>query len=383
MTEPAVRFRDVDIVFGKAPEKALPLIDQGKTREEIQAETGQVLGACGCTLDVGEGEIVVLMGLSGSGKSTLLRAVNGLNSVIRGEVLVRDGERTVNPGTCSADELRHLRRYRVAMVFQQFGLLPWRTVEENVGFGLELAGMPAAERKARVADQLELVGLTDWASKQVHELSGGMQQRVGLARAFATDAPILLMDEPFSALDPLIRARLQDELLELQQRLKRTIIFVSHDLDEALKIGNKIAIMEGGRVVQFGTPHDIVLNPANEYVSDFVAHMNPLSVLRAVELMTGIDDCEPVDGGRLLDAGANLVVGGDGAIRLNGSATDPVRLGEAEPKPGMLCACDPETAVRDLMQARLATGLPILVVEDGKVVGRVGDAEIYDGLLGR
>jgi glycine betaine/proline transport system ATP-binding protein len=269
------------------------------------------------------------------------------------------------------------------MVFQQFGLLPWRTVEENVGFGLELGGMPTSERKARVAAQLELVGLKDWAGKQVHELSGGMQQRVGLARAFATDAPILLMDEPFSALDPLIRSRLQDELLELQQRLKRTIIFVSHDLDEALKIGNKIAIMEGGRVVQFGTPHDIVLNPANEYVSDFVAHMNPLSVLRAVELMRPIEDCEEAAGGRVLDAGTDLSIDADGAIKLNGAPVDTVMIGEDEIRPGTVGTCEPETTVRDLMQARLVTSLPIVVVDNGKVIGKVGDPEIYDGLLGR
>ncbi|MEJ8572502.1 choline ABC transporter ATP-binding protein [Microbaculum marinum] len=380
---PAVRFTDVDIVFGKAPDRALPLIDEGRTRAQIQEATGQILGACGCTLDVEEGEIVVLMGLSGSGKSTLLRAVNGLNRVIRGEVLVRDGDRYIDPNTCSAEELRRLRRYRVAMVFQQFGLLPWRTVEDNVGFGLELAGMPADKRRERVAAQLELVGLKDWAQKYVHELSGGMQQRVGLARAFATDAPILLMDEPFSALDPLIRSRLQDELLELQQSLRRTIIFVSHDLDEALKIGNKIAIMEGGRVVQFGTPHDIVLNPANEYVADFVAHMNPLSVLRAVELMQAIEDCPPADGGRQLNTSGSLVLAADGTIRLDDQAVTPARLGEGEPRPGEVCACEPETTVRDLMHARLVTGLPILVVADGKVMGKVGDAEIYDGLLGR
>ena len=389
MTKPVVSFKDVDIVFGKAPERALPMIDQGKTREEIQAATNQVLGAAGCTLDVGEGEIVVLMGLSGSGKSTLLRAVNGLNRVIRGEVLVRDGEAYVNPTTCEAEELRHLRRHRVAMVFQQFGLLPWRTVEDNVGFGLELAGMAAGERKERVADQLALVGLADWAGKQVHELSGGMQQRVGLARAFATEAPILLMDEPFSALDPLIRSRLQDELLELQTRLQRTIVFVSHDLDEALKIGSKIAIMEGGRVVQFGTPHDIVLNPANEYVADFVAHMNPLSVLRASELMTRIEDCPKVndaeaDGGRRLSADVDLRLAADGSLTLEGVATTPERIGDGvAAKPGTLYGCGQDTSVRDLMQVRRASGLPIMVIEDGRVIGRVGDAEIYDGLLGR
>ncbi len=175
--------------------------------------------------------------------------------------------------------------HTVSMVFQQFALLPWRTVADNVGFGLELAGVPETERKKRVGEQLELVNLTKWANRKVNELSGGMQQRVGLARAFATGAPILLMDEPFSALDPLIRTRLQDELLEFQRRLKKTILFVSHDLDEAFRIGNRIAIMEGGRIIQCGTPQDIVKNPADQYVADFVQHMNPITMLTAQDVM--------------------------------------------------------------------------------------------------
>jgi glycine betaine/proline transport system ATP-binding protein len=181
--------------------------------------------------------------------------------------------------------LRGLRLSHIAMVFQQFGLLPWRTVRENVGLGLELAGQSAEQRRAKVDQQLALVNLTQWADRRVGELSGGMQQRVGLARAFVTDAPILLMDEPFSALDPLIRARLQDELLDLQAKLKRTIIFVSHDLDEAFKLGNRIALMEGGRIVQIGTAREIIANPISDYVADFVAHMNPLGVLTARDVM--------------------------------------------------------------------------------------------------
>lgn len=282
----AVIFDKVNIVFGDKPETALPLMDQGMSRPDIQQETNQVLGAHDCSLEVEEGEIVVLMGLSGSGKSTLLRAVNGLNPVVRGNVTVRSGDWSVDPANCSRDELLKLRRECVAMVFQQFGLLPWRNVLDNVALGLELGGMGKAEREDKVREELELVGLSDWADNKVSELSGGMQQRVGLARAFATKAPILLMDEPFSALDPLIRARLQDELLGLQEKLKRTIIFVSHDLDEAFKLGNRIAIMEGGRIIQCGTPQEIIANPANEYVEDFVAHMNPLNVLRAGDVMT-------------------------------------------------------------------------------------------------
>ncbi|HEY0032029.1 MAG TPA: choline ABC transporter ATP-binding protein [Devosia sp.] len=284
--EDAVIFDKVNIVFGTNPELALSLMDAGKTRQEIQKETKQILGVHDCSLTVKKGEILVLMGLSGSGKSTLLRAVNGLNPVVRGVVRVLNEGRSINPAACTREELLQLRRKSVAMVFQQFGLLPWRTVLDNVGLGLELDGLSKLQRNARVRTQLELVGLTDWADRNVGQLSGGMQQRVGLARAFATEAPILLMDEPFSALDPLIRTRLQGELLELQAKLKRTIIFVSHDLDEAFKLGDRIALMEGGRIVQCGTPQEIIAQPANDYVEDFVAHMNPLNVLRAMDIMS-------------------------------------------------------------------------------------------------
>ncbi len=286
MSRVAVEFDNVSIVFGDHPDRALPLMDKGQSRGDIQQSTGQVLGVHNCSLTVQEGEILVLMGLSGSGKSTLLRAVNALNPVVRGCVRVWDGNGLVDVTHAKPAELRHIRQTRVAMVFQQFGLLPWRTVRENVGLGLELAGISPAERHGRVDAQLELVGLSDWGERKVGELSGGMQQRVGLARAFVTDAPILLMDEPFSALDPLIRAKLQDELLDLQAKLKRTIIFVSHDLDEAFKLGNRIALMNGGRIVQMGTARDIIAAPVDDYVQDFVAHMNPLGVLTARDVMT-------------------------------------------------------------------------------------------------
>jgi glycine betaine/proline transport system ATP-binding protein len=281
----AVVFDAVSIVFGPDPASALPLMDAGQSRSEIQATSGQILGVHDCTLTVEEGEILVLMGLSGSGKSTLLRAVNGLNPVCRGDVRLRTPEGMVSVTRADPARLRAIRQRTVSMVFQQFGLLPWRTVRDNVGLGLELAGVPAAERAARVERELRLVNLADRADALVGELSGGMQQRVGLARAFATDAPILLMDEPFSALDPLIRTRLQDELLDLQARLQRTIVFVSHDLDEAFKLGNRIAIMEGGRIVQCGTPREIFTAPATPYVADFVAQMNPLGVLTARDVM--------------------------------------------------------------------------------------------------
>jgi glycine betaine/proline transport system ATP-binding protein len=231
------------------------------------------------------GEIVVLMGLSGSGKSTLLRTVNGLNPVTSGQVIVRAGPEAIELGGASKKQLHDLRSYLVAMVFQNFALLPWRTVSENVGLGLELSKIDKKERQEQIDHHLDMVGLSDWADRKITELSGGMRQRVGLARAFVTEAPILLMDEPFSALDPLIRAHLQDELLELQEKSKRTILFVSHDLDEAMKIGNRIAIMKGGRINQFATPQEIVLKPADAYVKEFVAHMNPLNILCAEDVM--------------------------------------------------------------------------------------------------
>ncbi|MEO9166839.1 MAG: choline ABC transporter ATP-binding protein [Aestuariivirga sp.] len=288
----AVSFKNVDILFGRNQKAALALLDSGAERGDILHKTNVVLGCADCSLNVKAGEISVLMGLSGSGKSTLLRGVNGLNKVTRGSINVFDGSGMVDVSTCSKKVLRDLRQKNIAMVFQQFGLLPWRTVAENVGFGLELAGVSDAARKARVDKQLKLVGLEQWANKFGHELSGGMQQRVGLARAFATEAPILLMDEPFSALDPLIRAKLQDELLQLQRTLKKTIIFVSHDLEEALKLGNTISIMDGGRIVQSGKPEDIVLRPATAYVKEFVANVNPLSVLTAWNVMRGLHELE-------------------------------------------------------------------------------------------
>ena len=291
----AVEFDRVCIVFGDHPDRALPLMDEGLDRGPIKTETGQVLGVHDCSLSVADGEILVLMGLSGSGKSTLLRAVNALNPVCRGEVRIKRGGQMVSVTAAGSRALRDIRLRDVAMVFQAFGLLPWRTVRDNVGLGLELAGMSQAERRRKIEGHLATVGLSEWADRKVGELSGGMQQRVGLARAFATEAPILLMDEPFSALDPLIRARLQDELLELQAKTGRTIIFVSHDLDEAFKLGNRIALMEGGRIVQIGTTREIIANPINDYVADFVAHMNPLGVLTAEDVAEpGTAEGEPV-----------------------------------------------------------------------------------------
>lgn len=351
----AVRFDKVDIVFGRDPQRAFPLIDEGRPVAEINAATGQIVGVTNASFEVAEGEIVVLMGLSGSGKSTLIRAVNGLNKVSRGAVHLADGEGTVEVSRCDAATLRRIRRTRVAMVFQQFGLLPWRTVAENVALGLELAGVDAAEQKRRVDKQLELVHLSAWAGKKVQELSGGMQQRVGLARAFATDAPILLMDEPFSALDPLIRDKLQDELLDFQRTLKRTILFVSHDLDEAMKIGNRIVIMAGGRVIQVGTAQEIMLKPATPYVAEFVAHMNPLNVLRAADVMRPCDP--PAD------------------------VSDLIRLPDSRVIAGRRCVAPATLPVKQLMDARLTSGHPVLVEDGGRIVGEIDGDDILRAIL--
>ena len=385
-----VEFRKVDIVFGKTPETALPLLDQGRSREDILEETENVLGVADASLSIDEGEICVLMGLSGSGKSTLLRAVNGLNKVTRGEVLVRDLGEMIDVAGCDAATLRRLRTDRVAMVFQQFALLPWRTVEENVGLGLELRGMGREERRAVVEEKLKLVGLDRWKDKYAHELSGGMQQRVGLARAFATDADILLMDEPFSALDPLIRNHLQDELLELQRSLRKTIIFVSHDLDEALKLGTHIAIMEGGRIVQVGRPEQIVLNPANDYVAEFVAHMNPLDVLRGASLMTPLAELRREDDAVVLDRGGRFRVlldgaGAPSAVTLDGKPGRLVAYQQgqdpAEWQDAALLTASTEMTLRTAIELRQASGHPVALLDGGRLAGVCGDDEIYRGIL--
>jgi glycine betaine/proline transport system ATP-binding protein len=391
----AVEFKNVDIMFGKDTREAVTMLDAGADREKILAKTGAVLGCAGASLVVNEGEISVLMGLSGSGKSTLLRAVNGLNKVTRGSVLVRDGGKMIDVVTCDEATLRHLRQGQVAMVFQQFALLPWRTVAENVGFGLELAGLPDAERKTRVDQQLKLVGLDQWAGKYAHELSGGMQQRVGLARAFATEAPILLMDEPFSALDPLIRTKLQDELLQLQNKLKKTIIFVSHDLEEALKIGNTITIMEGGHIVQSGRPEDIVLRPANDYVRDFIANVNPLSVLTAWNVMRGVHELERDKAGWIwLDRRktTRFKLGKDNKVTLverEGETANWVSCADADKSLDLTCPpvfwATPGTPLKTVMLAmhKSETAPVALFNENNTFAGAIGVKDVLRAVLKR
>ena len=390
-----VEFKNVDILFGKDTSTAQAMLDKGESRSAILDKTGVVLGCAGANLTVKEGEISVLMGLSGSGKSTLLRAVNGLNKVTRGNVLVRDGDKMVDVVTCDEATLRHIRQGQVAMVFQQFALLPWRTVAQNVGFGLELAGMDEATRKTKVDAQLKLVGLDQWAGKYAHELSGGMQQRVGLARAFATEAPILLMDEPFSALDPLIRTKLQDELLQLQKKLKKTIIFVSHDLEEALKIGNTITIMEGGRIVQSGRPEDIVLRPANAYVSEFIANVNPLSVLTAWNVMRGPHELVKDTGGwiwldrrkttrfKLDKTNKVTTVERDNEKATWVPCTEAEKVVDAKSKPVFWAT--PGTSLKTVMLAmhRSETAPVALFNDDSTFAGAIGVKDVLQAVLKR
>jgi glycine betaine/proline transport system ATP-binding protein len=388
---PAVEIENVDIVFGRRIGPALAMLDKGAARDAILAETGSVLGAAGVSLTIERGSIAVLMGLSGSGKSTVLRAINGLNKVARGAVRVEHDGRMVDVARCDRATLRAVRTRSVAMVFQQFGLLPWRTVAENVGLGLELRGTPEPERARIVAEKLEMVGLSQWAGKHAHELSGGMQQRVGLARAFATDADILLMDEPFSALDPLIRDKLQDELLELQARLRKTIVFVSHDLDEALKLGTHVAIMEGGRIVQVGTPEAIVTRPSTEYVRNFVANVNPLNVLRLATLMCPCERLEgDGDGGIWLDRRIDLKVrlDGDGRpARLVCRGQDLAlvdgieELGEPGAYNDRLVQAGPDAPIRLAIEGIRCSGWPVAVTEPGgRLLGVVRIDEVLDAL---
>ncbi|UKV16359.1 glycine betaine/L-proline ABC transporter ATP-binding protein ProV [Thalassospiraceae bacterium SW-3-3] len=273
--------KDLYKVFGDRPDQAMQMINNGIDKAEIFDKTGQTVGVCGASFTVREGEIFVVMGLSGSGKSTLVRLLNRLIEPTSGQVLY-DG---TDIAAMSDEELRELRRRDMSMVFQSFALMPHMSVVDNAAFGLELAGVAEEERHQRALNALDQVGLKAQANSYPDELSGGMQQRVGLARALANDPSVMLMDEAFSALDPLIRTEMQDELLTLQREHKRTIIFISHDLDEAMRIGDRIAIMEGGIVVQVGTPEEILNNPANDYVKSFFRGVDVSTILTAKDIV--------------------------------------------------------------------------------------------------
>ncbi len=280
-SDPIIEISGLYKIFGSHPETAIELLEAGKTKDEIFSETRQTVGVQKTDLDIQEGEIFVVMGLSGSGKSTLVRLLNRMIEPTRGAIRIR-GHDIVK---MSNAELIALRRKDLAMVFQSFALMPHRTVLDNAAFGMEVSGIARQERHERAREALAQVGLKANADSYPDELSGGMQQRVGLARALATDPSILLMDEAFSALDPLIRTEMQDELLALQRQQRRTVVFISHDLDEAMRIGDRIAIMQDGAVVQVGTPEEIVTNPANEYVRSFFYGVDITQVFTAADIL--------------------------------------------------------------------------------------------------
>ncbi|MFJ3464337.1 glycine betaine/L-proline ABC transporter ATP-binding protein [Achromobacter spanius] len=272
-----IEVKNIYKIFGAHPKKWLEAAQGGMSKEELLAKSGHTLGLRDISLSIEEGSIYVIMGLSGSGKSTLIRHFNRLIEPSAGHILV-DG---VDVVSLNKRDLEVFRQKKMSMVFQRFGLFPHRTVLDNAAYGLTVQGVGKAEREKRARDWLEQVGLSGFENQYPHQLSGGMQQRVGLARALATDAEILLMDEAFSALDPLIRREMQDQLLQLQAKLNKTIVFITHDLDEALRLGNRIAILKDGELVQEGTPEDILLNPANDYVQSFLQDVNRTKVLNA------------------------------------------------------------------------------------------------------
>ena len=276
-----IEIKNLSILFGSEKNRAKKMILKGKSKQEILKETGCTVAVRNANLEIEEGEMFVIMGLSGSGKSTLLRCINRLNEPTMGEIRVNGIDITRS----SDKELLQIRRKELAMVFQHFGLLPHRTVLSNVSFGLELQSVPKEEREKKAQESIELVGLKGYENQRVDELSGGMQQRVGLARALANNPEVLLMDEAFSALDPLIREQMQDELLLLQEKMKRTIVFITHDLDEAIKLGDRIAIMKDGEVVQVGTPEEILTDPANAYVTRFTESVDRGRIVTASSIM--------------------------------------------------------------------------------------------------
>ncbi len=278
---PEIKVENLTKIFGRNPKEALDLLKKGKTKDEILQETGMTVGVNQASFEVNSGEVFVIMGLSGSGKSTLVRLLNRLIEPTTGNVWIGND----NVAEMSKEELRNLRRKKISMVFQRFALLPHKTILQNAEFGLEIQGIDKEERKQKAKESLELVGLGDYLDKYPDELSGGMQQRVGLARALANNPDILLMDEAFSALDPLIKKDMQNELMELQQAVNKTIVFITHDLDEALRIGDRIALMKDGAIVQIGTAEEILMNPADEYVEKFVEDVNISKVLTAGHIM--------------------------------------------------------------------------------------------------
>lgn len=381
-------------IFGpQAKERALPMLKQGASKADILKKTGCTVGIDNASFSVRRREIFVIMGLSGSGKSTVVRCLNRLIPATAGKVTVTG----VNVTEASQKALRELRRKQMSMVFQRFGLLPQRSVRDNVAFGLEIQGISKEERHAKAQEAIDLVGLKGYESSMTQELSGGMQQRVGLARALANDPEILLMDEAFSALDPLIRVQLQDELLELQASQHRTILFITHDLDEALKIGDRIAIMKDGRVVQIGTPEEILTDPADDYVKRFVENVDRSKVITAGALMRKARTITvPKDGPHVAVRAMEKekcasIFAVDSERCLQGLLTidDAIRL-EKEKKKDVtealqtdLYLASPDTPVADLLNCAMNAKHPLSIQNDaGQLLGLLDRstilAEMYE-----
>ena len=287
-----IEINNVYKIFGNDPKSVLPMVKDGATKDEILEKTGHTVGLDNVSLKIEEGETFVCMGLSGSGKSTLIRHLNRLIDPTDGEILVEG----TNVMSLNKDKLIEFRRHKMSMVFQRFGLFPHKTVIQNVGYGLEMQGKAEDERNKISMEKIDAVGLTGFENQYPAQLSGGMQQRVGLARALATDTDIMLMDEAFSALDPLIRSDMQKQLIDLQAQLKKTIVFITHDLDESLRLGDHIGILNSGKLVQVGTPEEIIMNPADDYVADFVKGISRLKVVQAKSIMQSLESYENKNG---------------------------------------------------------------------------------------
>ncbi|MDX8044427.1 glycine betaine/L-proline ABC transporter ATP-binding protein [Gracilibacillus sp. S3-1-1] len=374
-----ISVRNLSKVFGKKTKEALALLDEGKSKKEILEKTGSTVGVNRATFDVEEGEVFVIMGLSGSGKSTLVRLLNRLIDPTEGDVEV-GGE---NLATVGKETLRKVRREKMSMVFQKFGLFPFRTVLENTEFGLEIQGVSKEERSKKAKEALELVGLGSFIHQYPDQLSGGMQQRVGLARALANDPEVLLMDEAFSALDPLIRKDMQDELLDLQQTMKKTIIFITHDLDEALRIGDRIALMKDGSIVQIGTPEEILVHPANDYVERFVEDVDRSKVLTANHIMkrpetVDIDKHGPrVALERIREQGLSSIYVVDRSRQLKGYVTaDDVKDARDKEMKDLhsilrtdMRTAEIDAAIHDIFEIIHDAPVPVAVVDEGKLKG--------------
>lgn len=385
-----ISVKNLTKIFGSNPKEGLKRLEKGEGKEKILAETGLTVGVNKASFDVKAGEFFVIMGLSGSGKSTLIRLVNRLIEPTAGEVLI-DGKDITK---MSKQDLIETRRKKLGMVFQKFALFPHRTVLTNVEYGLEIQGVSKDEREKQALKSIEAVGLKGYENSYPDELSGGMQQRVGLARALANDTDILLMDEAFSALDPLIRKEMQDELLNLQSQLNKTILFITHDLDEALKLGDRIAIMKHGKIVQIGTAEEILENPANEYVSNFVKDVDRSKVLLASNVMKKPDvittwkDGPRVAIRKMEEAGLSSIFVVDKEKKLKGILTidDAVKAYKENKWVEDMLVTDyhttsPDTPLSDLIGVAAETKYPIAVVENEKLLGIIVRVSILSGLI--